>query len=77
MRRYTISVNREICVEDGLCCEVAPETFERDQDGHILVIEPHRDPSENVLIAARRCQMQAITLFDAETGELAWPESQD
>ncbi len=74
MIRYKIEVNRDACVGDGLCCEAAPATFERDHDEvKVFVADPMGDPPENILAAAKRCRLEAITLRDAWTGERIWP----
>ncbi len=73
MRKFRIMIDRQLCVGDGLCCELAPETFAKDDEGNIVVTVPHGDPPEYVLRAARHCQMDAITVCDAETGRKLWP----
>ncbi len=58
---------------DRLCTEAAPSTFEIDPDGKCLVVDPHGDPPEDILSAARKCPFQGISLFDSQTGKKVWP----
>jgi len=73
MRRFRIDVNRDVCVGDGLCGETAPDTFRIDTDGKVSVMNPQGDAAEYIKAAARSCRLEAITLFDADTGERVWP----
>lgn len=71
--RYRIEVDSETCVGDGLCCETARDTFELDCDRCCIVSNPNGDPDEDILKAARECQMQVIRVFDADTGRQVYP----
>ena len=73
MRRFRIDVNRDVCVGDGLCRETAPETFQIDTEGKVAVLNPEGDAAEYIKSAAQKCRLEAITLFDADTGERVWP----
>ena len=74
MRKYKIHIDRELCGGDKRCSEEAPGTFQMDDEGKSVVVDPEGDPSRDILSAARHCNMEAINLFDAETGEKVWPE---
>lgn len=74
MTRYRITIDSENCALDRLCCEEAPNTFDVDEQGRTYVVDPEGDPPEYIKLAAKRCQMQAITLHDAETGEQVYPK---
>jgi ferredoxin len=74
MTGYRIEMDRDTCVGDGLCCEEAPATFQRDDEIKTVVIDPYGDPPEDILSAAQSCRLQAITLYDADTGEKVWPK---
>ena len=73
MAKYKIDVDRDACVGDGLCCEEAPATFEADDTGRCVVKDPCGDPPEDILLAARRCRLEAIALHDIQTGAKVWP----
>lgn len=73
MARYKILIDRDACDGDRLCSEIAPGTFEMDDEGKVRVIDPQGDPAEDILEAAQRCPLQGITLLDADTGMKVWP----
>ncbi len=75
MANYRISIDHDRCVGDKLCCEAAPDTFSADERGRITVIDPNGDSSEYIRSAARHCRLEAITLYDADTGEKVWPRN--
>lgn len=59
-----IVVHRDACVGAGQCALVAPDLFDQDDDGIVLLLEPN---PEGTLIdaatrAARLCPARAITL---------------
>jgi ferredoxin len=74
MPKYKIHIDRELCGGDKRCSEEAPATFQMDGEGKSVVINHEGDPCRDILRAARNCNMEAITLFDAETGRKVWPE---
>ena len=74
MAKYRIEIDREACVGDQLCCELAPETFALDQDGKSSVLNPDGDPPKHILAAAKNCRLEAITLYDAQTAKRVWPK---
>ena len=73
-KAYHISIDREACVGDGLCSETAPQTFMIDHDGKSMVVDPDGEESKYIKEAARSCRLQAITLYDRETGKRIWPK---
>ena len=74
MVRYKIEIDVEACDGDRLCGELAPNTFEMDDEGCARVVDPNGDPWEDILDAAKNCPLQGITLYDAETGARVWPQ---
>ncbi len=73
MAKYKIVLNREICIGDGNCMDLAPETFGVDEDAKSYVIDVDGNWPEYLLKAAKNCPADAITLFNADTGEQVWP----
>jgi ferredoxin len=71
--KYKIEVDRDTCIGDGFCCEAAPETFEKDDEIKVVVVNPEGDPPEAILTAAQGCKLEAITLHDTDTGMKVWP----
>ncbi len=74
MARYRIEINREECTGDSACLQEAPNTFELDDEGIIVVVNPEGDSPDEILAAAEVCPTEAIILYDAETGEKVWPK---
>jgi len=72
-RHFRIEVDAGTCVGDRYCCELAPRTFAPDREGHVMVVAADGDPPEDVLAAAKACRMEAIHLWDGDTGEEVWP----
>lgn len=60
----TVVVNKDACVGAGQCALVAPDVFDQDDDGIVLLLEP--DPEGALLDAATRavrlCPARAISL---------------
>jgi ferredoxin len=69
---YRITVNRELCESNAECVSLAPEVFELDDEEICVVVDPEGAKSKRILLAARACPVDAITLIDDE-GEQVWP----
>jgi ferredoxin len=69
---YHISVTRELCSSNAKCVSLAPEVFELDDDDLCVVLDPESAKDKRILLAARACPVDAITLVDAD-GEQVWP----
>jgi ferredoxin len=69
---YRISVNRELCASNAECVSLAPDVFELDDEELCVVVDPEGAKDKRILLAARACPVDAITLIDLE-GEQVWP----
>jgi len=69
---YRISVNRELCASNAECVSLAPGVFELDDEELCVVVDPEGAKDKRILLAARACPVDAITLIDME-GEQVWP----
>jgi ferredoxin len=69
---YQIIVNRELCASNAECVSLAPEVFELDDEDICIVTDPEGAKDKRILLAARACPVDAITLIDA-SGERVWP----
>jgi ferredoxin len=58
-----IEVDRNRCMASGNCSMWAGGTFDHDEEGIAIVIDPNGDPEETVQLAATNCPVSAITLF--------------
>jgi len=68
-RRYRIDVDRDTCAGSGICAGLAPEYFEMDE-GHVArPVREVTDAAVAVEEAAANCPVDAIVVFDADTGE--------
>jgi ferredoxin len=74
MAKFKIVLDRDKCMGDGNCVDLAPETFGIDEDDRSYVIDPQGNWAEYVIRAAKECPADAISLYDAETGKRIWPE---
>jgi ferredoxin len=74
MAKYKIEIDRDTCIGDQLCVNEAPNTFELDDEDIAVVTNPEGDDADTVLNAAKSCPVDAIILYDADTGEKVWPE---
>ncbi|WP_051792312.1 ferredoxin [Amycolatopsis jejuensis] len=62
---FEIVVDRHKCVRSGMCTSVAPELFELDDDGELVVSSPvagTADQRGQVSDAAACCPVEAISL---------------
>ncbi|WP_182379278.1 ferredoxin [Nocardioides sp. WS12] len=59
-----VSVEAHKCVSSGQCVLIAPEVFDQDDEGLVLLLEetPGADEHENVKEAAAVCPAAAIHL---------------
>ena len=71
--KLKITINHQLCLGDGACCEKASGTFKMNADGITTVRLDSFDDVETIIEAARACRMDAITVEDLETGEQLVP----
>jgi ferredoxin len=69
---YRILVNRELCASNAECVSLAPEVFELDDEELCVVVDPEGAKDKRILLAARACPVDAITLID-DSGDQVWP----
>jgi ferredoxin len=72
-RRLEITVDPHRCVGSMMCVMVAAKTFALDEGGQAEVIDAAGDPADDVVNAAVQCPMIAISVRDADTGEVLFP----
>lgn len=61
--KLEITVDRGTCMGSGNCQFWAPNVFDLDDEGVAVVVDVHGDPEEKVVLAARGCPTQAITVY--------------
>jgi ferredoxin len=60
---FEITIDRDRCMGSGNCSFWAPNTFDLDDDGVAIVINPEGDDASKIQNAANGCPTQAITLL--------------
>ncbi|MFF3391188.1 ferredoxin [Streptomyces sp. NPDC002669] len=71
--RWTVEVDRGICIGSGLCVNHAPNGFALDTARQSRPSSPETDADEGVLAAAEGCPVEAITITLTATGEAVFP----
>ena len=61
---FEIAIDRERCMGSGNCSFWAPNTFDLDDEGVAIVINPDGDDPSKIQNAANGCPTQAITLTE-------------
>ena len=67
-----IEIDLDLCVGFGDCVEVAPASFELDEDDLADFVRPEQEERERLLEACRSCPVDAITVRDRD-GKLLVP----
>lgn len=57
-----VAVDRTVCMGSGNCQFWAPSVFDLDDEGIAVVVDPAGDPEDKIVLAARGCPTQAITV---------------
>ena len=58
-----ISIDRENCMGSGNCTFSAPGVFGLDDSGVAIVLDSDAQPEDKIVLAARGCPTQAITVI--------------
>ena len=58
-----IKIDRELCMGSGNCSFWAPATFDLDDEGVAIVIDPRGDPDDKIVAAGQGCPTHAITII--------------
>jgi ferredoxin len=58
-----IRIDREKCMGSGNCSFWAPGTFDLDDEGISVVVDPEGDSDDKVILAAQGCPTQAIAVW--------------
>lgn len=72
-QKLRITVDHNVCVGNAMCEQYAPHVFGLNAERQSYVKDPHGDAPELVLKAAENCPVSAITVKDADTGEVLFP----
>jgi len=64
-----IEIDRDRCVGSGNCLFWAPGTFDLDDQGLSVVIDPVGDDEDAIRVAADGCPTRAISIHDPDIDE--------
>jgi len=70
MSRWKVSVDKNVCIGSAICVAIAPDRFVLDERQRSGPVEAEVDPDEVARDAAASCPSEAISLVDADTGQL-------
>lgn len=65
-----IELKRDKCISAGTCVAIAPEVFELDDEGKVVLINAKGADEQTILDAARSCPTQAIEIYDDDGKQL-------
>jgi|RhiMethySRZTD1v2_1073278.scaffolds.fasta_scaffold3020713_2 ferredoxin len=63
-----VEASNDTCAVGSLCVYRAPGVFDQDDDGHVLVLQPHppEEMHEAIRWAARSCPTKSIKVYEDE-----------
>ena len=61
-----IEIDRDRCVGSGNCVFWAPGTFDLDDDGQSVVVDPSGDTEDRIRVAAEGCPSKAISVVSVD-----------
>ncbi len=59
-----IKLLRDKCISAATCVAIAPETFELDAEGKVILKNATGNDEQTIIDAARSCPTQAIEIYD-------------
>lgn len=71
--KWTVTVDRNLCIGAASCVAVAPKTFALDNEAKAIILPTAADElPETILDSAKSCPTAAIIIHD-ETGKQIFP----
>lgn len=64
--RWSVEIDRDVCMGSGMCIVYAPGTFEHDDETKAVMIDPPGDPLDAVRTAVQACPTGALRLVTDE-----------
>lgn len=68
---YRVEIDPRLCSGTSNCVEDAPLAYEMGEDGISRIIASASEA--DMLVGAEACPVQAIQIFDAQTGKRVYP----
>jgi ferredoxin len=69
--RYTIRIDRNLCVGFGDCVDEAPALFALDDDGIVKFISDEQAHEQHAIAACHACPVDALTALDEQAKQIA------
>jgi len=66
-----IKILREKCISAGTCVAIAPDVFELDDEGKVILKDPKGTDEQTIIDAVKSCPTQAIEVYDDNGKKLA------
>lgn len=71
--KYTVTIDRDLCIGAASCIAVAPKTYTLDNEAKAIFLDSEdEDSPESILDSAKACPTAAIIIHD-ETGKQIYP----
>ncbi len=61
-----IKLDRDKCISAATCVAIAPNTFDLDDEGKVILKDPKGDDEQTIIDAAKSCPTLAIEIYDDE-----------
>lgn len=73
IRKWTVVVDRNLCIGAASCVAVAPKTFTLDNEAKAIFLDTAEEESDEILLdSAKSCPVAAIIIHD-ENGKQVYP----
>ena len=73
MGKYTVTVDRTLCIGAATCIAVAPKAYTLDKENKAIILPTIEEESDQALLdSAKACPVAAIIVKD-ETGKQIYP----
>jgi ferredoxin len=73
MANWRVEVDRSVCIGSGMCVGSAPADFSLDTGRQSHPRESVMPGSDEIMEAAESCPVEAISIFDADSGKVLFP----
>lgn len=73
MSKYTVTIDRNLCIGAATCIAVAPKAYALDKENKAIILPTIGEESDQTLLdSAKACPVAAIIVKD-ETGKQIYP----
>jgi ferredoxin len=69
--RYTIRIDKNLCVGFGDCVTDAPDVFALGDDGVVFFLDSHATDEQRLIAACQACPVDALTALDENGKQVA------